>query len=282
MRHCMHAGRETWSSREPRKRFNQNPVPLHQHSKPMYGHDKLHARLQPRTAKMGSDDKRSSPPDAGVAADGWSAWTSTPLGPFGLVLPQKHEPEHRNMDASSRIVQAGCMQHQTMDQNAYLQPSSGPQLARCELEDQKDNSVGQRQRCQKFPSRALQLLSRRPSASEVSSCEPQPWPLPPRLSGSQLPRTAAAEFVPPADPAAATQATAYQPQDRWSQSQTRGAHSPSGALMESRQALPHRVPLAAQPVPCSEQAAVTDRPEPSKGSSTEAAGAIVQPCVQLK
>ena len=266
----MHAGREGWSSRQAKKGFNPNPLPLRQHSKAIDGHDKLHVRLQPRTAKMGGDEKRFLPPDTGVAADR-PAWSSTPIGPFGLVPPQKHELEHPNSDACS-IVQAGCMQHHSMAPSLCLQQLSGPQLACRELDDQKEKSVGQLQRGREFPSRALQLFSRGPSASEASSCEPQPWPLPPRLSGSQLPQTAAAQLVLPAVPAAATQATAHQRRDRWSQSHNRGDRSLSDPLMESRQALPHNVPLAAQPVPCSEQAAVKECPEASKESSTEAAG----------
>lgn len=208
-----HAEHGIWGSRQAQT--GCKPAPLLQHQSVSQAHThtaqtKVHSTAC-RTA--GGDKRRQVQRNTGGAHCN-AAKACAPAAPLSALLLQKaaaHEPQHAPSLARTGSTQHTGLQHPAKGQVGYLRHLPGDQFPRIPSHQQGELQSGLPDADQsRLPNPgAFQSFCVRPSASETSSCEPQPRPLPPRLSGSQPSQTRDAQDASSIDHTSANPATAW-------------------------------------------------------------------------
>ena len=274
-----HAARGIWGSREAQTGCKPTPLLLHQPNKQAHSRASAQVKVHSAARLTAGGDRRRQPQGAAGATRYIPATSSAPAAPLSALLLQqaaKSEPQHAQSLARTSSMQQRGMQHRSEGQMGYLQQPPGdqfPQIPPHQQEELQPSLPGAHQGTFLNPG-GLRSFCVRPSASEASSCEPQPRPLPPRLCRGRPLHTRDSNHSSSIDHAA----IACQVQEASTVSRHGPACQHSAPLRESRQEPAQEAAVKVHPLPVFGQPAPSNQhPEASTGFHQEAAEHLFHP-----
>lgn len=276
------AGDGCWGSRGAQTGCNPPPLLLSQPQRQTHSHATAQTKVHSATCLKAGGDKCLQPQPVAAGRHCHAANTSVPAGPLCTLLLQKtakYEPQHAPINARTSSMQHRGMQHPAKDQVGYLQQLTGDQLPQMPQKTQEALQSSLPGAQDRLPNPAsFQSSCVRPPASEASSCEPQPRPLPPRLSGSQYLQTRDAQHALSMDYASGNPAIACQLPEGSTVSRHGPACQQSVPLGEPTQELTQEAAVRVHPLPDLENPAISSQhPAASTGLHQEAARHLVSP-----